>query len=111
MIRLINNFSVLFVLFLLKVSYAQTGFKAGDEVLLDNLNLLKGKRIALITNKSAVLTSGVHITRALISNGINIQKIFTPEHGFSGNDIASATEQDIKIVSLYDNAKHLPLNR
>ncbi|HPS65646.1 MAG TPA: DUF1343 domain-containing protein [Ignavibacteria bacterium] len=105
LIRLINNFSILLVLFLLNVSFAQNKFKAGDEVLLENLNLLKGKRIALITNKSAVLASGGHITGVLISNGINIQKIFTPEHGFSGNDIASATEQNIKIISLYDNAK------
>ena len=99
LIRLISKF--FFLLILTGAINAQTSFKAGDEVLLENLSILKNKRIALITNKSAILPTGMHIIDALIAKGINVKKIFTPEHGFSNND----TLHGLTVISIYDNNK------
>ena len=80
------------------------------------LPILKNKKIGVLTNQSGVLKNGTHLVDFLISNKINIQSIFAPEHGFRG--IADAGEhiidgKDAKtglpIISLYgDNKKPKP---
>ena len=77
------------------------------------LPILKNKKIGVLTNQSGVLKNGTHLVDFLISNNVNIQSIFAPEHGFRG--VADAGEhiidgKDAKtglpIISLYgDNKK------
>lgn len=69
--------------------------------------LLKGKRVSLFTNQTATI-NGKHLIDTLKAAGIQIQKIFTPEHGLRGTADAGEKVADeidpktgIKIVSLY----------
>jgi len=73
--------------------------------------LLKGKKIALCANHTSMV-GNTHLLDTLLSAGMNIVKVFTPEHGFRGeseagekvnNSIDAKTK--IPIVSLYGNNK------
>ncbi|HRP17173.1 MAG TPA: DUF1343 domain-containing protein [Ginsengibacter sp.] len=71
------------------------------------LPLLKGKRVALVTNHTALI-EGAHLLSLLLSHKINITKIFGPEHGFRGaaDDGAAVPDEkvegaDIPIISLW----------
>jgi len=73
-------------------------------------NLVKQKRIGLIANQTSVLNDGTHLLDALIAEGLDVKKIFAPEHGFRGTENAGSNvknEKDSKtgimIVSLYGN--------
>lgn len=68
---------------------------------------LKGKRVAVLANQTTTVR-GKHIVDVLPGMGVNIVKIFGPEHGFRGNASAGTQVQDekdpatgIPIVSLY----------
>lgn len=79
-------------------------FRLGNEVLLDKANDFKDKRIALLTNQTGVLSDGTHIIDALVSKGVNVVKIFSPEHGIRGDEKYSQVDEKtgIQIVSLYN---------
>jgi len=73
------------------------------------LSYLKGKNIGMVVNPTSVigdkLTSSVD---SLLKLGINIKKIFGPEHGFRGNASNGATVDDstdpktgLPVISLY----------
>jgi len=71
------------------------------------LHLLKGKRIAIVANPTTIIGKK-HLVDSLKSLGINIVKVFGPEHGFRGNASAGAQVEDetdaltgIPIISLY----------
>lgn len=71
------------------------------------LSRLKGKRIGILGNQTSVIGK-THLVDSLKSLGINIIKVFGPEHGFRGNASAGVRVQDevdsatkIPIVSLY----------
>jgi len=68
---------------------------------------LKNKRVGLFTNQTATIGNS-HLLDTLIKAGIQIQKVFTPEHGLRGTADAGEKVNDeidaktgIKIVSLY----------
>jgi uncharacterized protein YbbC (DUF1343 family) len=93
-------------------SEAQKKIMTGAEQPEQYLALLKNKNVALMVNPSSLVGS-VHLVDTLLSSGITIKKIFSPEHGFRGtadagekvkNDIDTKT--GIPLVSLYgDNKK------
>jgi len=71
------------------------------------LPALQGKNIALIVNQTSTIGS-THVVDTLMSLGINIKKIFAPEHGFRGAADAGEHVQDgvdkktgLPIISLY----------
>ena len=71
------------------------------------LPYLKGKRIGLVANQSSMIGRKSSVD-SLLSLGINIVKVFGPEHGFRGNasnGAAVSNEKDAKtgipIISLY----------
>lgn len=81
--------------------------RTGAEQTEKYLPLLKGKRIAIMANPTTII-GNTHLVDSLKSLGINIVKVFGPEHGFRGN--ASAGEEvgdevdkktGIPIISLY----------
>lgn len=45
--------------------------------------LLEGNRIAMVVNQTSTIGS-VHLVDSLFSLGVNIRKVFAPEHGFRG---------------------------
>lgn len=72
---------------------------------------LKGHRVALLVNKSSIV-DGVHLCDTLLAQGVNVVKIFAPEHGFRGNADAGEKISDaidsttgLPIVSLYGKNK------
>jgi len=73
------------------------------------LPLLKGKSVGIFANATSVLGS-THLVDTLMKEGINIKKIFSPEHGFrgkadAGEEVNSSVDQQtgILLVSLYGN--------
>ncbi len=88
---------------------ADVKFRLGNEVLLEKASDLKDKRIAVLTNQTGILADGTHIIDALVSKGVNVVKIFTPEHGVRGDENYTETDEKtgIPIVSLY-NGKTKP---
>ena len=75
------------------------------------LNMLKGQKVGLIINQTSMLGE-VHLMDTLINLGINVQSVFSLEHGFRGkigagehvkNDIDEKTR--IPIISLYGTNK------
>jgi uncharacterized protein YbbC (DUF1343 family) len=68
---------------------------------------LKGKRVAMLANQTSIIGK-THLVDSLKTLGINIVKVFGPEHGFRGNASAGtaiADETDVSngipVISLY----------
>ena len=79
-------------------------FKLGNEVLLESkLDELENKNVALVTNQTGILSDGTHFIDALVAKGINVVKIFTPEHGIRGDENYSNIDEKtgIPIISIY----------
>ena len=89
---------------------------------------LKGKKVALVGNQTSVVRTGdtivskewkskdklryTHLVDTLLAHGIDIKRVFAPEHGFRGTADAGATIKDgidaktgIPIISLYGKNK------
>lgn len=82
------------------------GFLLGNEVLLRyKQELIKDKRIALVTNSTGIVQNGRLFIEKLISENYNVKKIFTPEHGFSADDYYEKSFGNIPIISLYGEKK------
>ncbi|PQJ72392.1 exo-beta-N-acetylmuramidase NamZ family protein [Polaribacter butkevichii] len=93
------------------------------------LNLLKGKNVAVVANQTSILSvleraevapnvmGSKKVTHHLVDylysyNGINVKKVFAPEHGFRGKADAGEVVKDgfdtktgLPIVSLYGKNK------
>ena len=70
-------------------------------------DLLEGKNVGVIAHQSSLVDS-LHLIDFLLDKGVNVQKVFAPEHGFRGRQAAGAKIADGKdvrtglpIVSLY----------
>lgn len=81
--------------------------KTGAEQTDVYLPLLKDKRVAVLANQTSIIGK-VHLVDSLQKRGINIVKVFGPEHGFRGNASAGVHLDDaidertgIPIISLY----------
>jgi uncharacterized protein YbbC (DUF1343 family) len=81
--------------------------KTGAEQTNEYVPYLKGKRVAILANQTAIIGKS-HLVDSLQKLGINIVKVFGPEHGFRGNASAGvrvSDEVDVKtgipIISLY----------
>lgn len=84
--------------------------KNGDARFDIYLPYIRHKRVALVVNHTSVV-GNTHLCDTLKSLGINIVRVFTPEHGYRGNADAGATiegNQNIEnfdVVSLYGKTK------
>ena len=78
------------------------------------LPTLQGKRVALMVNQSSLVGStGTHLVDTLLSQGINIVRLFVPEHGLrgkvdAGKNVRSGVDEKtgLPVVSLYGQRKH-----
>ena len=68
------------------------------------IHLLKDQNIGIVANKASIVSGNIHLIDTLLSLGINIKKVFVPEHGFRGD--ADAGE---KILSQKDPKTGLPI--
>lgn len=77
----------------------------------DYLPLIEGKRVGVVGNQTSII-GGTHLVDTLLSLGIDVRKIYTPEHGFRGTADAGAKvnsgkdeKTGLPIVSLYGKNK------
>lgn len=84
------------------------------------INLLKGKNIAVVANQTSVIYKEIykkkqearHLVDSLLMLGIEVKKVFAPEHGFRGKADAGEVVKDgfdtktgLQIISLYGKNK------
>lgn len=72
---------------------------------------LKNKNVAVLGNQTSVIFKDngyTHLVDSLVASGINVTKIFSPEHGFRGTASAGETVENgmdkktgLPVVSLY----------
>ncbi len=108
---MLTNF---FFAFLLSVSLqAQVQFtgRVGAECTEQYVPMITQKNVAIVANQTSIV-DGVHLVDTLLSLGVSVQKIFSPEHGFRGNNSAGALVDNeidsitqLPIISLYGNHK------
>ena len=88
----------------------------GAENTANYLSKLKGKKVGVVSNQTGIATidgKTTHTVDLLLKNGINVTKIYSPEHGFRGDADAGAkvksgvdAQTGLPIISLYgDNKK------
>ncbi|MBO0343328.1 MAG: DUF1343 domain-containing protein [Bacteroidota bacterium] len=75
------------------------------------LPLLQGKKVGIVANPTSVIFKGkghTHLVDSLLSLGVDIKKVFAPEHGFRGKADAGEhvkdgvdTQTGLPIISLY----------
>lgn len=75
------------------------------------LEYLKGKQVAIVANQTSVIGK-THLVDTLVALGINITKVFAPEHGFrgtadAGEHVKDATDKrtGLPVISLYGKNK------
>lgn len=75
------------------------------------VDYLRGKKVAVVGNQSSVI-GNQHLVDALLALGIQIEKVFGPEHGFRGNASNGEHVSDemdlatgLPIISLYGSKK------
>src|SRR5690348_2792999 len=110
-------FITILLCILLKATFSQTAATSDKTVLpgayrIDvYLHYLEGKRVGVFANQTSMVGQ-THLVDTLRKRGVNIVKIFAPEHGFRGvlgageelnNDVDKQT--GIPIVSLYGKKK------
>ncbi len=85
----------------------------GAERLTEYLPLIQNKNVALVINQTS-LVDHTHLLDTLIALDVNVVKIFSPEHGFRGEDDAGKkinnsidVTSGLPIVSLYGSSKKL----
>jgi len=90
-----------------------TRLEVGASQMIDNLQLIKKKKVAVIANQSSLIkpisfdkkkNNYTHLVDTLLSLDINLVKVFSPEHGFRGK--ADAGE---KVVNGIDAKTNLPI--
>jgi len=92
---------------------SKQAIRTGAEQTEKYIPFLKGKRVAIMANQTSIIGKA-HLVDSLKTLGVNIVKVFGPEHGFRGNASAGervADETDpatgIPVISLY-GAKNKP---
>ena len=84
----------------------------GANQISEYINYLKNKKIAVVANHTSVIfkkdNTFTHIVDSLISLNVNISKIFTPEHGYKGENYNGENVSDdidpntgLEIISLH----------
>lgn len=113
-----NSMNKYFLLIFLSIAslttFSQGEIKTGAENTQEYLLLLKDKRVAIVANQTSIIGS-THTVDSLLSLGVNIVKVFAPEHGFRGKADAGEKvddDKDVKtglpILSLYGKSNRKP---
>jgi uncharacterized protein YbbC (DUF1343 family) len=79
--------------------------RSGLEVLLDDVRRFQGARVGVACNHTAVTRNLTHILEATRGAGLNIVRIFAPEHGVDAlaQDMITVDDEEaqVRVVSLY----------
>ncbi len=77
----------------------------GDQQFEAYVPFLRHRRVAIVANHTSVV-EGVHLLDTLRSMGVDVRKIFSPEHGFrghagAGEHVDNEAVDDVEVISLY----------
>lgn len=103
------NLSILSVLFLVLVSCNNRNNSAvipGADQTNNYLPFLEGKNVAMILNQTSRIGDQLSLD-SLVSLGINIVKVFGPEHGFRGGNVYDSVDfkTGVPIISIYKSKR------
>ena len=105
------NFLILICLSISCRTTAQTAVITGAERMPVYLPMIEGKAVAVFANQTSTVKN-IHLVDTLLKRGINVVKIFSPEHGFRGSADAGEhvnnsvdKKTGIAITSLYGDHK------
>jgi uncharacterized protein YbbC (DUF1343 family) len=73
-------------------------------LLSDSLQVVRGRRVGLVTNQAGVDAQGISDVTRLRSAGVQLVALFSPEHGFRG-----AADPGATVASSIDSATGLPI--
>ena len=97
-------------LIILKTGHSQA-VEVGAQQFNNYISELKDKQVGVIVNQTSVVDN-VHLIDCLLEKGIQVKKIFSPEHGFRGDADAGEyvengidKETNLPVISLYGNNK------
>jgi len=92
---------------MVQVVSGQAGIQTGAECTDHYVPFLVGKKVAVVANQSSLIGS-THLVDSLLSLGVDIKKIYSPEHGFRGvADAGKAVKNGVDpktgltVISLY----------
>lgn len=112
--KTIKLLSAIALTLIFAVSSQAAEISVGAAQVKEYVPLLKGKRVALLSNHTGMV-GNEHTLDIMLSKGINVTTIFSPEHGFRGNAdagelVKSSVDEKtgIPIASLYDGKKREP---
>lgn len=88
-------------------------FRLGEDILAQNgYDLLRGKRVGLITNQTSVNGSGTPTRVAMMRAGVHLTALYAPEHGIDGTVGAGRHFGNVRdrltglpVYSLYGNTR------
>ena len=96
------------------IAQYKTTIVVGSEMFDKYLPTIKEKRVAIIGNQTSMV-GPIHLVDTLLSLGVDVKKVFAPEHGFRGNADAGEKVSDGKdsktglpILSLYGRKNRKP---
>jgi uncharacterized protein YbbC (DUF1343 family) len=109
----LSNILVILIVLFLTVRIDAQIINGADLLFSENLNLIKGKSVAVVCNHSSLLSNGTHLVDSLLSlKDVKVIVTFTPEHGFKGDEEAGKNidykndlYKEVPIVSLYGKDK------
>lgn len=94
---LCSIFQMVLIVSLFASSFAQRRVTLGNDILVEqHLDLLNGKRVGLVINHTAKLSSGEFLVDVLKQQGVNVVALFGPEHGIRGEAAAGERVSDTK---------------
>lgn len=107
-----NLFFLLLSFFCIRHLASAQPVQLGIDVLQQNhFDLLRGKRVGLVTNQTGVNSQGVK-TRLILKKNVHLVALYTPEHGLDGVEKAGShvkSRRDrltgLKAYSLYDDTR------
>lgn len=105
----------MFLIAAIALAFSSTAqIKVGAESTDEYIPLLKGKKVALLSNHTGMV-GDQHVLDIMLEKGVNVTTIFSPEHGFRGNadageHVKSSVDEKtgVPIASLYDGKKREP---
>lgn len=110
-----KNFKIIMpILMALIATFASAQIRVGAEMTNEYIPLLKGKKVALLSNHTGMV-GNEHTLDIMLKKGVNVTTIFSPEHGFrgkadAGEHVSSGVDSKtgIPIASLYDGKTRSP---
>ncbi len=99
----VMRITILFIFLIYSILQVNAQLKTGAEQTALYFPQLQGKKVGVVTNQSGLI-GHTHLVDSLLASGIEVIRIFSPEHGFRGQ--AEAGE---KVSSGIDSKTGLPI--